>query len=163
MIVGRAVRVSILIVFALSGFAAATSLGALAAAPLQVTVSSEVIGFCESPVWNQVTLHANVTGGVPPYAYRWDWGDGSPISTDTVPSHHYDRGGKYTANVTVTDSIGTSASGSATFFVVPPPCPVRYNPLFQLPTGAVPALVLAGILIVVVIVALNTRRRKARP
>jgi hypothetical protein len=139
-------------------------MGALAAAPLQVTVSSEVIGFCESPVWNQVTLHANVTGGVPPYAYRWNWGDGSTISTDTVPSHHYDRGGKYTANVTVTDSIGTSAFGSATFFVVPPPCPVRYNPLFQLPPGAGMAVVIvAGLLIVGVIVAVGTRRRKARP
>jgi hypothetical protein len=160
---GRALSGFTLIVFALSGLAGATSLGALTAAPLQVTVSSEVIGFCESPVWNQVTLHANVTGGVPPYAYGWDWGDGSPISTDTVPTHHYDRGGKYTANVTVTDSVSTSASGSATFFVVPPPCAPRSNSLFQLPPSAGLALVLAGSLIAVVIVALGTRRRKARP
>ncbi len=42
--------------------------------------------------------------------YRWDFGDGSPVVTGDSPttSHTYERPGRYTASVTVTDNEGGS-------------------------------------------------------
>ncbi len=161
--VGRHRTVRSLVLLATAIFAGIPNLAVSAVAPLHVTVSSQVTGFCDSPVWNTVTLHANVTGGVPPYTYRWDFGDGSPTATDAVPSHHYANGGWYTANVTVTDSAGASASGSDKFPVLQPPCPVRYQPLLQMPTDPRIALVLlAGILTAVVVLVAGIRRRRTR-
>jgi len=161
--IGRHRGVRPLVLLAISIFAGIPNLAVSAAAPLHVTVLSQFTGFCDSPVWNTVTFHANVTGGVPPYTYRWDFGDGSPTATDAVPSHHYVNGGWYTANVTVMDSAGASASGSSKFPVLQPPCAARYQPLLQMPTDPRVALVLlAGILAAVVVLVAGVRRRTRR-
>jgi len=155
--------VRFLVLLGIANFVGIPIMTVSAAAPLQVTVSSQLTGFCNSPVWNMVTFHANVTGGVPPYTYRWDFGDGSPTATDAVPSHHYVKGGWYTANVTVMDSGGASGSGSSTFPVVPPPCAPPYHPLLQMPTDLGVALaLLAGILAGVVVLVAGIRRRTHR-
>ncbi len=56
---------------------------------------------------------ANVSGGVPPYSYSWNFGDGTTASTN--PAYHsYSTPGYYTITVTVTDAINDKASASVT-------------------------------------------------
>lgn len=50
----------------------------------------------------------------------WEFGDGE-TSTDTNPTHLYERGGVYTIQLTVTDNDGASNSHSAEITVVAPP------------------------------------------
>ncbi len=48
-----------------------------------------------------------VTGGIAPYSYLWEFGDGE-TSTDENPSHSYDDSGYYTVSLTVTDDRGNT-------------------------------------------------------
>jgi len=45
------------------------------------------------------SAEAECSGGTP--KYDWDFGDGSPHSTEANPSHNYTKPGEYTATVTV--------------------------------------------------------------
>jgi PKD repeat protein len=49
--------------------------------------------------------------------YKWDFGDGSPPSTEAHPSHTYAKDGDYTASVTVTAANGGTASDEIDIFV----------------------------------------------
>ncbi|MBV9257751.1 MAG: PQQ-dependent sugar dehydrogenase [Ktedonobacteraceae bacterium] len=51
-----------------------------------------------------------------PLTYSWDFGDGSPVSTDANPSHTYTTNGTYTATLTV--SNGTQTGTASTKVVV---------------------------------------------
>jgi glucose/arabinose dehydrogenase/type 1 glutamine amidotransferase len=46
------------------------------------------------------------SGGV---SYRWDFGDGTPVSHEADPTHYYAVGGDFTATLTVTYADGTEA------------------------------------------------------
>jgi hypothetical protein len=59
-----------------------------------------------------VAFNASASGGVPPYNYRWSFGDGNG-STVASPEHTFDQPGDYSVNVTVTDSNGTAVTGHA--------------------------------------------------
>ncbi len=48
-----------------------------------------------------------VSGGIAPYSYLWEFGDGE-TSTDENPSHSYDDSGYYTVSLTVTDDRGNT-------------------------------------------------------
>lgn len=54
-------------------------------------------------VWN---IYPTCTGGVTPYTYTWDWGDGSPNSNVAYPSHTYTVAGTYDIYMYVTDANG---------------------------------------------------------
>jgi PKD repeat protein len=58
-----------------------------------------------------VEFTADATGGVSPYTYSWDFGDGSS-SSEQNPTHTYTSAGDYTALLTVTDSLANEASAS---------------------------------------------------
>jgi glucose/arabinose dehydrogenase len=45
-----------------------------------------------------------------PLTYSWDFGDGSPVSTEANPSHTYITAGAYNARLTVSDGVNTSLS-----------------------------------------------------
>jgi len=38
--------------------------------------------------------------------YTWDFGDGSPVSTEASPSHTYQKAGSYTATIRIVDAHG---------------------------------------------------------
>ncbi len=75
----------------------------------------------------QVSIQASSTTGAAPLAvtftpkvtlpsgsvtaYNWNFGDGQS-SAEQLPAHVYQTSGNYTANLTITDSAGTSASAS---------------------------------------------------
>ncbi len=70
------------------------------------------------------TLSASVTGGEAPYSYAWSLGDGA-TSAAASPVHAYVAGpAAIVRNITltVTDSLGESAVGRATFVVPPTTC-----------------------------------------
>ncbi len=69
-----------------------------------------------------VGLSASVSGGLPPYTFDWNFGDGSAHGSSAGASHQYLHGGTYTATLTVSDTVGNSATCSTTVVAsVPPP------------------------------------------
>lgn len=52
---------------------------------------------------------SNASGGVAPYTYSWDFGDGS-TGTGAYPVHVYGSAGAYQACLTVTDATGCQAT-----------------------------------------------------
>lgn len=63
-------------------------------------------------VGESIELKGNATGGVEPYNWSWDLGDGNS-SIDQNPQHIYEAIGNYTAILTVEDDVGTIASDTA--------------------------------------------------
>ena len=52
-----------------------------------------------------------------PISLSWDFGDGTPVSTEANPSHTYTANGAYTATLTVTDEDGKEAFASVPIVV----------------------------------------------
>ena len=60
------------------------------------------------------TLYGNgISGGVAPYSYAWDFGDGARATTVDV-SHTYTQPGYYCVRLTATDSQGTTSEWATT-------------------------------------------------
>ena len=55
-----------------------------------------------APLW--VSFQSNVSGGVPPLSYEWDFGDGDTAYVAN-PSHLFEEEGEYTVRFTVSDRI----------------------------------------------------------
>ncbi|MCI4367052.1 MAG: PKD domain-containing protein, partial [Thermoplasmata archaeon] len=76
------------------------------------------------PGLNQARLSATVAGGTPPYAYTFDFRDGSSLNFSGVPSthevvlHRY-AAGNYAPVVSVSDATGDRLSGGSTSFSLP--------------------------------------------
>lgn len=67
---------------------------------------------CEAaPPLGAVIFHVVASGGTPPYTYLWNFGDGS-TGSGANPEHTYSGLGPYLAQVTVTDSMGETATGT---------------------------------------------------
>jgi PKD repeat protein len=54
----------------------------------------------------------DIRGGVPPYTFDWDFGDGSQESNSESVVHTFDEPGTYTVTMTVVDSVGQAGSAS---------------------------------------------------
>ena len=80
--------------------------------PLRVEANGPYSGYAHSLIQFSGTIY----GGVLPYSYLWDFGDGT-TSTDQNPKHAYDHRGNYTATFTVTDADGNSSSDTASVVV----------------------------------------------
>ena len=74
-----------------------------------------IVSVAPSPSSGFAPLGVNFTAkvsGATATSYEWKFGDGQ-TSTAALPSHIYPTAGNYTANVTITDSAGGSASASS--------------------------------------------------
>jgi outer membrane protein assembly factor BamB len=80
--------------------------------PLWVEANGPYSGYSHSPIQFSSTIY----GGVLPYNYFWEFGDGT-TSTDENPTHTYDHRGNYTATFTVTDADGNNSSDTASVVV----------------------------------------------
>ncbi len=58
----------------------------------------------------EVQLKADVSGGVGERKIKWEFGDGSPASSELNPKHKYDKAGTFRASVEVSDASGDSDS-----------------------------------------------------
>jgi len=63
-----------------------------------------------------INFAGDAFGGIPPYSYHWDFGDGS-FSNQQNPNHNYTSVGNFTATLTVTDSEGNQSSDTASVSV----------------------------------------------
>jgi PKD repeat protein len=86
--------------------------------PLAATVSATPTSG-QTPL--NVTFAGTATGGSPPYAYSWNFGDGSATSTVQNPSHVYNSAGTFTATLTVTDSSSPPKSATSTVSITASP------------------------------------------
>jgi PKD repeat protein len=104
-----------------------------------------------------VSFTGTVQGGVPPYSYSWDFGDGSSISTVQNPSHTYADSGTYTVTLTILDSRSNRATSTLTIVVGSGPVasalPPWVSPSLALTSTGFGAVVLAW--------GVNRYRRKA--
>jgi len=87
-------------------------------------------GWVDEPV----EFNGYAVGGVPPYSWHWDFGDGD-TSDEQNPNHAYENAGNYTVTLYVTDSTdGPNSTVNDTTWAlieelpVPPP-PEIYGPL----------------------------------
>jgi PKD repeat protein len=64
----------------------------------------------EGPPPLTVKFTGSVEDASPPLTYKWDFGDGSPPSSEANPTHVYQKEGEFTATVTIKDSKGVSGS-----------------------------------------------------
>lgn len=67
--------------------------------PIQAEANGPYNGYAYTPLQFIGTIY----GGIPPYTYHWDFGDGF-TSTEQNPTHNYSAVGNYTATFTVIDS-----------------------------------------------------------
>ena len=65
-----------------------------------------------------VNLTAEETGGTPPYAYAWTFGDGGTGGNLQEITHAYTTNGPFTVVVSVRDAVGDSAQGSLNLTVL---------------------------------------------
>ena len=65
-----------------------------------------------------ITFTGFFSGGVEPYTWAWDFGDGATASVQN-PTHAYSVAGNYTATMTVTDAESTTASDTASVTIFP--------------------------------------------
>jgi PKD repeat protein/glucose/arabinose dehydrogenase len=68
---------------------------------IQTATAAPTIGFAPLPV--QFTAAATDPDAGDTVTYSWDFGDGSPVSSEQNPSHTYTAPGNYTAKLTVSD------------------------------------------------------------
>ncbi len=87
---------------------AAGNWGVVSALYLEITEVAPTAAFTSnSPVLNgdPVEFTNTSTGGG--LSFEWDFGDGSPVSTEEAPVHLYPAAGLYTVTLTATNSMGS--------------------------------------------------------
>ncbi|MBI2097617.1 MAG: PKD domain-containing protein [Candidatus Vogelbacteria bacterium] len=74
------------------------------------------------PVGQPITFSAAASGGEPPYAYTWDFGDGTQAFGQNYEKSYTSAGAK-TVTLTVTDFAGRQATANISLTVTAPPPP----------------------------------------
>ena len=97
-----------------------------------------------SPVAGQAPLRVNFSGtgsgGLSPYQYSWNFGDGSPNSTGQSISHVYDKAGTFTVTLEAIDQTGGSATVTKSI-TVSPPAPLQVSTSTNVTSGPAPLTV----------------------
>ena len=70
-----------------------------------------------------IQFTGSATGGIPPYTWAWEFGDGGTAATQN-PTHVYTTAGVFDVRLTVTDSAQTTATDMTTATVTKAPEPV---------------------------------------
>lgn len=99
--------VDVTVTDAASDSAAAPPFTVTVAPPLVATASATPMGGT-APLL--VSFTGSASGGTPPFSYDWNFGDGSPHSTEQSPTHTYASGGTFVAQLAVHDSGGGAAT-----------------------------------------------------
>ncbi len=90
-----------------------------------IIVGTTINSFTASPTVGcqgmEVTFAPIDYGGITEFS--WDFGDGSPVSADSNPTHVYDTAGHYSCTLTVTGECGTKVIGYDSLIIVNP-CPI---------------------------------------
>ncbi|MFC2066527.1 DUF4349 domain-containing protein [Chloroflexota bacterium] len=67
-------------------------------------------------VGQSVHFNPNIAGGISPYSYEWDFGDGN-TSTDVALAHTYKSVGSYTVSLKVTDDRGNTETKTRNAYI----------------------------------------------
>ncbi|RLB58690.1 MAG: hypothetical protein DRI34_04105 [Deltaproteobacteria bacterium] len=102
------------------GKTASASTTLLVYAPLEVQVTADP---AEGLAPLLVKFSSTASGGKPPYTYLWDFGDGAS-GEGAATSHLFIITGLFEVTLTVSDSLGNSASGSSSVAVADDHTPV---------------------------------------
>ena len=84
-------------------------------------LSCDAYGPYEGNIMEDIEFDGTATGGIPPYEYLWDYGDGNSSSGDPHPTHNYANAGNYTVILTVTDSVNDTATDTTWAYINAPP------------------------------------------
>lgn len=83
-------------------------LKALGYGPLRAEANGPYTGDDQTPI----SFTGSIIGGLPPYTFHWDFGDGG-TSSEQNPSYRYTTIGTYTAAFTIRDGEGNESSDTA--------------------------------------------------
>lgn len=83
-----------------------------------ISFSSNITSGCGTPLVNFINNTTNAT------SYSWNFGDGSPASSVTAPSHTYNSTGTYTVTLTATSSSGCTSTSTQSAMITVHPQPL---------------------------------------
>jgi PKD repeat protein len=140
----------------------AKEIGAVAFSQIQETSTTNVVvvntqtgDFTFTPssliTGQSVSFNATVSGGTPPYSFKWDFGDGT-TGTGRMVTHSYSSSDSFMVKLTITDAGGANFTSTHTLVVGSQ----GVSPLLFAGVGGVVAAVAA------VLLALFFRRRKSQ-
>jgi len=89
--------------------------------PVPIAVVSVLPGKMSGVAPFTVSFTADVLGTLKPFIYSWDFGDNSPTSDLSAPTHTYSVVGNYNVSLLVKDTSGSTSLGSVIVSVVPAP------------------------------------------
>ncbi len=87
--------------------------------PPNPVLTAEAGGPYTGEIEQAVQFTGSATGGVQPYTWAWDFGDGGSATVQN-PTHIYENEGVYTVTLTVTDAEATTAEDNATATITAP-------------------------------------------
>jgi PKD repeat protein len=115
-----------------------------------------------SPQPTQIQFAGEATGGAPPYAYAWFFGDGKSGSGPNVTHAYATTPEHLDARLKVTDSLGNVALANVTSVTggvfAGPPCATRASGL-SIPTTTIEVGVLAVVAAAAIVIGVRWRRK----